>query len=69
MELVDFESNPMTVKQVLDSVRSFVHLPATTVSPSWLGEGGAIELDEVVARLEALEQAAAQDKQQESWRG
>lgn len=37
MELVDFESNPTTVKQALDTIRSFVHLPASTVSPSWLG--------------------------------
>lgn len=36
MELVDFESNPTTVKQALDTIRSFVHLPASTVSPSWL---------------------------------
>lgn len=39
MELVDFESNPTTVKQALDTIRSFVHLPASTVSPSWLGTG------------------------------
>ncbi|MBX3322231.1 MAG: hypothetical protein KF757_04500 [Phycisphaeraceae bacterium] len=39
MELVDFESNPTTVKQALDTIRSFVHLPASTVSPSWLGGG------------------------------
>jgi putative DNA primase/helicase len=38
MELVDFESNPTTVKQALDTIRSFVHLPATTISPSWLGD-------------------------------
>ncbi len=39
MELVDFESNPTTVKQALDTIRAFVHLPASTVSPSWLGGG------------------------------
>jgi len=39
MELVDFESNPTTVRQALDTIRSFVHLPAATVSPSWLGVG------------------------------
>lgn len=39
MELVDFESNPTTVKQALDTIRAFVHLPASTVSPSWLGSG------------------------------
>lgn len=39
MELVDFESNPTTVKQALDTIRAFAHLPASTVSPSWLGSG------------------------------
>jgi len=39
MELVDFESNPTTVKQALDTIRAFVHLPASTVSPSWLDAG------------------------------
>ncbi|HRQ73989.1 MAG TPA: phage/plasmid primase, P4 family [Phycisphaerales bacterium] len=38
MELVDFESNPTTVKQALDTIRAFTHLPATTVAPSWLDE-------------------------------
>lgn len=37
-ELTDFESNPTTVKQALDTIRSFVHLPASTVSPSWLDD-------------------------------
>lgn len=35
-ELADFESNPTTVKQAFETIRSFVHLPASTVSPSWL---------------------------------
>lgn len=39
MELVDFESNPTTVKQALDTIRALVHLPASTVSPSWLDGG------------------------------
>lgn len=39
LELVDFESNPTTVKQALDTIRAFVHLPASTVSPSWLDGG------------------------------
>ncbi len=39
VELVDFESNPTTVKQALDTIRAFVHLPASTVSPSWLDGG------------------------------
>lgn len=37
-ELADFESNPTTVKQALDTIRSFVHVPASTVSPSWLDD-------------------------------
>jgi P4 family phage/plasmid primase-like protien len=36
LELVDFDSNPTTVKQALDTIRSYTHLPATTESPSWL---------------------------------
>jgi putative DNA primase/helicase len=39
MELVDFESNPNTVKQAFDTIRAFVHLPASSVSPSWLDGG------------------------------
>lgn len=35
-ELVDFESNPGTVNSALDSIRSYVYLPATTPMPSWL---------------------------------
>ncbi len=36
MELLDFESNPTTVRQALDTIRSFTHLPASTMAPSWL---------------------------------
>ncbi len=36
LELMDFEGNPTTVAQALESVRSIAHLPASTVSPSWL---------------------------------
>ncbi|MCC6910151.1 MAG: bifunctional DNA primase/polymerase [Phycisphaerales bacterium] len=36
MEFADFESNPTSVKQALDSIRTHVHLPASTISPSWL---------------------------------
>lgn len=36
LELVDFQSNPSTVKAALESIKSFVHLPATTPCPSWL---------------------------------
>ena len=38
MELRDFESNPTTVKQALDTIRSHVYLAATTVSPSWIDD-------------------------------
>ncbi|MBX3356685.1 MAG: hypothetical protein KF724_13400 [Phycisphaeraceae bacterium] len=40
MELVDFESNPGTVKQALETIRAHTHLPASTVSPSWLDAQG-----------------------------
>ena len=36
LALTQFESNPTTVKQAVDSIRSHVYLPATVVSPSWL---------------------------------
>ncbi len=36
MELAEFESNPTTVKQALESIRAFAYLPASTVAPSWL---------------------------------
>lgn len=36
LELGDFESNPTTINQALESLRSHTHLPATTVSPTWL---------------------------------
>lgn len=39
LELVDFESNPTTVNHALDTIRALVHLPASTVSPSWLDSG------------------------------
>lgn len=47
MELVDFESNPTSVKQALETIRSYVHIPASTVAPSWL--------DTRTDRLPALE--------------
>ncbi len=47
-ELRDFESNPTTVRQALETIVSYVHLPASTASPSWLdgdeGRPPAIEL-------------------------
>jgi len=36
LELVPFESNPATVKSALETVKNHVHLPVSTVSPSWL---------------------------------
>lgn len=48
LELVDFESNPTTVKQALDTIRAYTHLPAATVAPSWLddrkGRPSALEI-------------------------
>ena len=40
MMLVDFESNPGTVKAALDTLRAYVHLPASVTAPAWL-DGGA----------------------------
>lgn len=34
----DFPANPHTVKAALDSVKAHTHLPATTISPSWLSD-------------------------------
>jgi len=34
----DFPANPTTVNAALDSIKAYTHLPATTVSPSWLGD-------------------------------
>jgi P4 family phage/plasmid primase-like protien len=34
--LVDFESNSTTVKQALESIRTYSHQPASTNCPSWL---------------------------------
>jgi putative DNA primase/helicase len=36
LELVDFQSNPSTVKAALESIKALVHLSATTPTPSWL---------------------------------
>jgi putative DNA primase/helicase len=38
LELVDFQSNPSTVRSALESVKAHVHLAATTPCPSWLGD-------------------------------
>lgn len=39
IERVDFESNPRTLRDAVESIASLVHLPAQTVSPSWLDGG------------------------------
>ena len=36
MELADFESNPGTVTSALDTLRAYVHLPASATAPAWL---------------------------------
>jgi putative DNA primase/helicase len=36
ISLIDFESNPGTVKAALDTTKALVHLPATVTSPCWL---------------------------------
>jgi putative DNA primase/helicase len=36
LELVDFASNPSTVRSALESIKAHVHLPASTPCPSWL---------------------------------
>ncbi len=36
MELVDFESNPGTIKAAMESLRAYAHLPASVTPPSWL---------------------------------
>lgn len=36
MELVEFESNPSTIKAALESIRDYGHLPVSVTPPSWL---------------------------------
>ncbi len=36
MLLIDFESNPTTVKAALDSIRTYVHIRADITPPAWL---------------------------------
>jgi putative DNA primase/helicase len=38
IKLIDFESNPGTVKAALDTIKAIAHLPASITSPSWLRE-------------------------------
>jgi len=40
LELVDFQSNPSTVKAALESLKAYCHLPAMTDCPSWLQGAG-----------------------------
>ena len=50
LELVDFQSNPSTVKSALESIRAFTHLAASTPCPSWLdGPPDAPHPREIVA--------------------
>ena len=50
LNLLDFQSNPSTVKAALDSVKAFAHLPAATLHPSWLdGGSGRPSPTEIVA--------------------
>lgn len=39
IRLIDFESNPGTVKAALDTIKAITHLPASVTSPSWLRDG------------------------------
>jgi len=41
-ELVDFESNPGTIKSALDSIRTLVHLPSTLSPPTWIGDATGV---------------------------
>lgn len=38
MELVDFESNPGTIKAALESIRAYAHLPVSVTPPAWLDD-------------------------------
>ena len=48
-ELVDYQSNPTTVKAALESIKAFVHLPAETPCPSWLYVNSRPSPSEIVA--------------------
>jgi putative DNA primase/helicase len=39
IDLVDFEANPRTQRDALEAIKSFVHLPSSVESPSWLNGG------------------------------
>ncbi|MFO0836114.1 MAG: phage/plasmid primase, P4 family [Phycisphaerales bacterium] len=38
-KVADFDSNPNTVRNALESIRAEAHIPATIASPSWLSQG------------------------------
>ena len=38
MELVDFESNPATIKSAIESIRAYAHLPASITPTVWLSD-------------------------------
>jgi len=38
MELVDFESNPATIKAAIESIRAYAHLPANITPTVWLSD-------------------------------
>lgn len=49
VELADFESNPGTVKAALDTLRAYVHLPASVTVPAWLdGDASRPPADELL---------------------
>ena len=42
LELVDFESNPATVKAALETVKTHAHVPARVTPPAWLADDPAL---------------------------
>lgn len=42
LELIEFDSNPATIKAALDSIRFFTHLAVTVPTPSWLAEDSTL---------------------------
>ena len=54
-ELVEFPSNPTTVRAALESLKALVHIPGTTPCPSWLKESkNQPPVDEVIACRSSL---------------
>jgi putative DNA primase/helicase len=48
LELIEFDSNPGTIKAALDSIRFFTHLPVTVLTPSWLVEDSTLPKSEEI---------------------